>query len=85
MKFFREESMMIECQLYLWLIGGILYTLGAIIYAVRFPECCSQGRFDIVGSSHQIFHWSIFLAAVIHFYASVNEYFMRQMNQCPVI
>ena len=32
--------------------GGILYAIGAIIYAVKMPERCIEKRFDIVGSSH---------------------------------
>lgn len=30
----------------------------------RFPECISPGRFDIYGSSHQIFHIFVVLATV---------------------
>lgn len=83
MAFYRNPSTMIDCQFSLWLAGGLLYSVGAIIYALKFPECCGKGCFDIVGSSHQIFHLSIFMAAVVHFYASINEYHMRQDNPCP--
>jgi adiponectin receptor len=39
--------------------------LGAIIYAMKFPECCWPGRFDYLGASHNILHvaslWGIWL------------------------
>lgn len=69
-----------QSQFPLWCVGGCAYTLGAIIYAVKFPERCCKNAFDIFGSSHQIFHLAIFCAAVLHFYASINEFHMRQLN-----
>ena len=35
-----------------WVLGGILYILGALLYASYFPESCCQNKFDIFGSSH---------------------------------
>lgn len=53
----------------IWLVlQGFLYILGAIIYAVRWPECIRPGQFDIWGSSHQIFHVLVVMAALCHFY-----------------
>ena len=50
-----------------WLVTqGVLYILGAGIYAARVPERFAPGRFDIVGSSHQIFHVLVLLAAAAH-------------------
>jgi adiponectin receptor len=50
-----------------WLVTqGALYILGAGIYAARVPEKWAPGRFDIVGSSHQIFHVLVLLAAAAH-------------------
>jgi adiponectin receptor len=34
---------------------------------MRIPEAIKPGRFDIFGSSHQIFHVFVVLAAVAHF------------------
>ena len=34
------------------LSGGILYGIGAVIYALKFPEKCFKKKFDIWGSSH---------------------------------
>lgn len=48
-------------------LQGILYIIGAIIYALRIPERFAPGRFDIFGSSHQIFHGFVLVAAITHF------------------
>lgn len=50
-----------------WVVlQGVLYMLGAGIYAARVPEKWSPGRFDIWGSSHQIFHVLVVMAAASH-------------------
>ncbi|KXT05511.1 hypothetical protein AC578_3692 [Pseudocercospora eumusae] len=50
-----------------WLIAqGLLYILGAMIYAARVPERWKPGAFDILGSSHQIFHILVVAAAAVH-------------------
>lgn len=50
-----------------WVVlQGLLYILGAGIYAARFPERLRPGTFDIWGSSHQIFHVLVVLAAMSH-------------------
>ena len=49
------------------LLQGALYIIGAGIYACRIPERWAPGRFDIWGSSHQIFHGFVLVAAVSHF------------------
>jgi len=48
------------------LLQGFLYILGAAIYAARVPERFYPGKFDILGSSHQIFHVLVVCAAVAH-------------------
>ncbi|KAI9673158.1 MAG: hypothetical protein M1817_003020 [Caeruleum heppii] len=48
------------------LLEGFLYILGAGIYAARVPEKWAPGRFDIWGSSHQIFHVLVVAAAGAH-------------------
>ncbi|KAJ6011180.1 hypothetical protein N7451_002592 [Penicillium sp. IBT 35674x] len=48
------------------LLQGFLYILGAAIYAARVPERLRPGKFDLVGSSHQIFHVLVVCAAVAH-------------------
>ncbi|KAK3649712.1 hypothetical protein LTR56_006672 [Elasticomyces elasticus] len=50
-----------------WVVGqGVLYLVGAVLYATRIPERWKPGAFDIVGSSHQIFHVLVVLAATAH-------------------
>lgn len=79
-----------------WLVlQGLLYVLGAGIYAVsvvgssigilqgrpsntgwqaRIPERFEPGRFDILGSSHQIFHVLILFAATAHLLGLIRAY-----------
>lgn len=56
------------------LLQGGLYILGATIYAARIPERLAPGRFDIWGSSHQIFHVLVVLAAVAHLVGLVRAF-----------
>ncbi|KAH4415117.1 hypothetical protein HBH92_073680 [Parastagonospora nodorum] len=50
-----------------WVVlQGVLYITGAAIYAARVPEKWSPGKYDIWGSSHQIFHVLVVLAATSH-------------------
>ncbi|KAK9474635.1 hemolysin-III related-domain-containing protein [Dipodascopsis tothii] len=53
---------------------GLLYIGGATIYAMRVPERFSPGKFDLVGSSHQIFHLCVIAAAVSHLVGMVRAY-----------
>ncbi|CAH7680928.1 hemolysin-III related-domain-containing protein [Phakopsora pachyrhizi] len=58
-----------------WLVSsGALYIAGALFYSERFPERFNPGRFDLIGSSHQIFHVLILVAASFH-YISVSRAF----------
>ncbi|KUI68671.1 hypothetical protein VM1G_04295 [Cytospora mali] len=56
------------------LLQGVLYILGAIIYAMRYPERSFPRTFDIWGSSHQIFHVLILLAAASHLCGMVKAF-----------
>ncbi|KAF2747969.1 HlyIII-domain-containing protein [Sporormia fimetaria CBS 119925] len=56
------------------LLQGALYILGAALYAARFPERASPGSFDIWGSSHQIFHILVLLAAAAHLVGMVKAF-----------
>ncbi|KAK4998391.1 hypothetical protein LTR66_002365 [Elasticomyces elasticus] len=58
-----------------WLVlQGLLYIVGAGIYAARVPERWRPGRFDIWGSSHQIFHILVLLAAATHLMGLLNAF-----------
>lgn len=68
-----------------WLVSqGALYIIGAGIYAARWPERTAPGKYDIWGSSHQIFHILVVLAAVTHFYGLVVafDYHHRGISIC---
>lgn len=58
-----------------WIVlQGVLYIAGAVIYAARVPEKWSPGTFDIWGSSHQIFHVLVVLAAASHLVGLVKAF-----------
>jgi adiponectin receptor len=58
-----------------WVIAqGVLYILGAAIYAARVPEKWSPGTYDIWGSSHQIFHVLVVVAAAAHLVGVVKAF-----------
>lgn len=56
------------------LLEGVLYIGGAAIYALRIPEKWSPGRFDLYGSSHQIFHFLVVAAAASHLVGMVRAF-----------
>ena len=56
------------------LLQGILYILGAAIYAARYPERTNPGKYDIWGSSHQIFHCLVVAAAVAHLVGLIKAF-----------
>ena len=57
-----------------YLIGGIGYIGGAIVYVLKVPEKFFPYKFDIIGSSHQIFHVGVVVGAYIHFNAALEIY-----------
>ena len=65
-------------------VGGATYIGGAIIYALRIPERWSPKTFDLVGSSHNIFHVCVVLGAAIHFNENMNMYLARKEFVCPI-
>ncbi|KAI8808778.1 hemolysin-III related-domain-containing protein [Cladochytrium replicatum] len=70
-----------------WMIVmGILYVVGALIYASRVPERWWPGKFDLWFHSHQIFHVLVVAAAVTHYIGVMNAYrFWHKTNlvSCP--
>ena len=58
-----------------WVVlHGVMYIFGAVLYAARWPERSAPGKFDIGGSSHQIFHMFVVLAAATHFYGMAKAF-----------
>lgn len=47
---------------------GVLYILGASLYAARIPERFFPGKCDLFLHSHQIFHVLVTIAALTHYY-----------------
>ena len=61
-----------------WLVTqGALYVTGAAIYAARMPERWAPGKFDIWGSSHQIFHVLVLVAAALHLFGLIKAFDYR--------
>lgn len=57
----KVEMSLVHCS---W--QGFLYILGACIYAMRVPERFWPRKFDLFGSSHQIFHCCVVAAGIVH-------------------
>ncbi|XP_011202649.1 adiponectin receptor protein [Bactrocera dorsalis] len=69
-----------------WLIlMGLLYILGAMLYALRVPERWFPGKFDIWFQSHQLFHILVIAAAFVH-YHGISEMAMYRVTvgECTV-
>ena len=49
------------------LFMGAMYFAGVGFYASHLPEALAPRRFDLLGSSHNLWHLCIFAAAVIHY------------------
>ena len=48
-------------ELKYFLISALMYSIGSLLYGTRFPEKCRHGKFDLIGSSHQLFHICVLL------------------------
>ena len=66
-----------------WIVGGLIYLVGAVLYAIGFPERFFKERFDVYGQSHSWFHVAILAAAGIHFYGSLDCYRGALEFTCP--
>jgi len=61
------SQMWVRSGMPFWFLEGVIYIVGAIFYVSRFPETKWPGKYDIWGSSHQIFHVLVVIAAATHF------------------
>lgn len=64
------------------ILMGVLYGLGALVYATRIPERWMPGRFDIAGHSHQLFHVLVVAAAYTHYRAGLVYLKWRDLQGC---
>lgn len=68
-----------------WLMGGVVYIGGALIYGFKVPEKYFPFKFDLVGSSHQIFHIAVIIGFSIMFKDALRIYNDSQSFVCPVV
>lgn len=61
------------------LLMGILYIVGALLYAMRVPERFFPGKCDIWFHSHQLFHVLVIAAAFVH-YHGISELAMHRLT-----
>jgi len=63
-------------------LSGLGYILGVIVYVSRIPERLYPGKFDIWGHSHQIWHFFVLSAAILHYVSSLINYHVRMELEC---
>ncbi|XP_031272928.1 heptahelical transmembrane protein 4-like isoform X1 [Pistacia vera] len=64
------------------ILMGVLYGIGALVYATRIPERWMPGKFDIAGHSHQLFHILVVAGAYTHYRAGLVYLKWRDMGGC---
>ncbi|KAA8500036.1 Heptahelical transmembrane protein 4 [Porphyridium purpureum] len=62
--------------------SGILYVLGALLFACRYPEIFNPGKYDIYFSSHQWLHIFVLLGAIVHWVGCWYELGWRMEHGC---
>ena len=65
-------------------ISGATYIVGAHFYILKIPERWKPGFFDIWLNSHTIWHFFVFFAALLHFFAVIEAYTARALYVCKV-
>jgi adiponectin receptor len=60
------EDMFNRSGLPWWLAEGLWYGLGVVFFASRIPEKLAWAKYDLVGSSHQLFHVCVVFGAACH-------------------
>lgn len=84
LKLFGIDRMRREMGVSWLLLQGFLYILGAGIYAARVPERLYPGKFDIWGSSHQIFHVLVVCAAISHLTGLLKAFDYRHSGSAEI-
>jgi adiponectin receptor len=74
LKIYGWEEIQQRVSLNWVVLHGFLYIFGAFIYAARWPERYFPRTFDIWGSSHQLFHIFVVLAAATHLYGMAKAF-----------
>lgn len=78
---YRHQPEAVETTGYEVLMG-VLYGIGALIYAARIPERWMPGKFDIAGHSHQVFHVLVVAGAFTHYQAGLIYLKWRDLKGC---
>ncbi|CAE7215443.1 hypothetical protein P3342_012869 [Pyrenophora teres f. teres] len=78
---FSYSQMDQQSGLRYYYLEGVLVLAGVAFYAMHFPECSKPKKYDILGSSHQIFHVFIVLSALAHFYGLMTAFEWNYENQ----
>ena len=71
------DQMQMQIGLNWVVLQGALYIIGAGIYAARIPEKWHPGKYDVLGSSHQIFHLFVVAAAASHLFGLLKAFDYR--------
>lgn len=79
MAYFTEAYLVKDYPVWPWAIGGVIYIVGGILFALYIPErCFPKSRFvQTYLQSHTIFHCAVIVAAVLHFWASLRTFHER--------
>ena len=54
---------------WLYIASNISFGLGALLYAIRIPECWAPGRFDLLFHSHNLLHISCITGTLFTIFA----------------
>ncbi|OWZ74740.1 hemolysin [Cryptococcus neoformans Bt85] len=65
-----------------FMVSIVAYVIGLLFYAFHFPECKWPGKFDIWGSSHQLWHLGIVVAIVLHYRAIFVAHGVKHEYSC---
>jgi len=65
-----------------YLSMGLSYLGGLAIYASKFPEKCCPGKFDLWGSSHQIWHLCVLGGIIFTYLGAFDNYYTRIQIPC---
>ena len=68
----NQEDFTIEMEYYI--LSIFFYALGLFFYASQIPEKYWKGRFNIILSSHQIFHFFTIIASFVTFYGIIKTH-----------
>ena len=62
---------------------GASYLGGVYVYVARCPERHNPGKYNVCGSSHQIWHGFVLFGVFFTYLASMQQYEMRKASVCP--